>query len=78
MSRRVLFGFVLVNVIVSLAVAAIVVTWDRARRPQAEPLMGPTQNRDSHRDAAAQRRGGRGAASGVSIRPPLTALATHR
>ncbi len=43
MSRRVLFGFVLVNVIVSLAVAAIVVTWDRARRPQAEPLMGPTQ-----------------------------------
>lgn len=43
MSRRVLFGFVVVNVIVSLAVAAIVVTWDRARRPQTEPIMGPTQ-----------------------------------
>ncbi len=43
MSRRVLLGFIFVNVIVSLAVAAIVVTWDRARRPKAEPLLGPTQ-----------------------------------
>ena len=43
MSRRVLLGFVIVNVVVSLVVAAIVVTWDRSRRPETEPLMGPTQ-----------------------------------
>lgn len=43
MSRRVLFGFVFVNVIVSLVVAAIVVTWDRSRRPETEPVLGPTQ-----------------------------------
>lgn len=43
MSRRVLLGFVIVNVIVSLVVAAIVVTWDRSRRPETEPVLGPTQ-----------------------------------
>ena len=42
MSRRVLVGFVLVNVIVSLAVALVVIQLDRAHRP-AEPVEGPTQ-----------------------------------
>ncbi len=42
MSRRVLIGFILVNVIVSLAVALVVIQFDRAHRP-AEPIEGPTQ-----------------------------------
>ena len=42
MSRRVLVGFIVVNVIVSLAVAAIVLSVDRSRRPD-EPSEGPTQ-----------------------------------
>lgn len=42
MSRRVLVGFIIVNVIVSLSVAAIVISYDRSRRP-TEPSEGPTQ-----------------------------------
>ncbi len=42
MSRRVLVGFIFVNVIVSLVVAGIVLTYDRSRRPD-EPKEGPTQ-----------------------------------
>ncbi|MBN1201640.1 MAG: lamin tail domain-containing protein [Anaerolineae bacterium] len=43
MSRRVLIGFIVLNVIVSLSVAFIVISIDRARRPDVEPLEGPTQ-----------------------------------
>ncbi len=43
MSRRVLVGFILVNVIVSLAVALVVIQFDRAHRPPPEPVEGPTQ-----------------------------------
>ena len=43
MSRRVLVGFVLVNVLVSLAVAVIVISYDRSRRDKTEPIPGPTQ-----------------------------------
>lgn len=43
MSRRVLVGFLILNVIVSLAVAMIIVSYDRARRPDPEPLVGPTE-----------------------------------
>ncbi|NLX11246.1 MAG: LysM peptidoglycan-binding domain-containing protein [Chloroflexi bacterium] len=43
MSRRVLIGFIILNVIVSLAVAVIVITYDRSRRPDVEPIEGPTQ-----------------------------------
>lgn len=43
MSRRVLVGFIVLNVIVSLAVAVIVISYDRSRRPDVEPLEGPTQ-----------------------------------
>ncbi|HML24483.1 MAG TPA: lamin tail domain-containing protein [Aggregatilinea sp.] len=43
MSRRVLFGFILLNVIVSLAVAFVLISYDRSRRPEVEPLEGPTQ-----------------------------------
>lgn len=43
MSRRVLVGFILVNVIVSLVVAVLVIAWDRSRRPANEPNEGPTQ-----------------------------------
>jgi hypothetical protein len=42
MSRRVLVGFIIVNVIVSLSVAVIVISYDRSRRP-TEPSEGPTQ-----------------------------------
>lgn len=42
MSRRVLVGFVILNVFVSLAVAAAVITYDRSQRPD-EPVEGPTQ-----------------------------------
>lgn len=42
MSRRVLVGFVIVNVIVSLVVALGVISYDRSRRPD-EPSEGPTQ-----------------------------------
>lgn len=42
MSRRVLVGFIFVNIIVSLVVAGIVLTYDRSRRPD-EPKEGPTQ-----------------------------------
>lgn len=42
MSRRVLVGFVLVNVIVSLVVALGVIGYDRSRRPE-EVSEGPTQ-----------------------------------
>ena len=43
MSRRVLVGFIVLNVLVSLAVAVIVITYDRARRPDDAPAEGPTQ-----------------------------------
>ncbi len=43
MSRRVLVGFILVNVLVSLAVALVVITYDRSRRDKTEPIPGPTQ-----------------------------------
>jgi LysM repeat protein len=44
MSRRVLVGFVIVNVIVSFAVAFIFVkSYDRFWRPKVEPIEGPTQ-----------------------------------
>ncbi|WP_162910105.1 lamin tail domain-containing protein [Aggregatilinea lenta] len=43
MSRRVLIGFILLNVIVSLAVAFVLISYDRSRRPEVEPLEGPTQ-----------------------------------
>ncbi|MBN1680904.1 MAG: lamin tail domain-containing protein [Anaerolineae bacterium] len=43
MSRRVLVGFIILNVIVSLAVAFIVISYDRSRRPNVEPIEGPTQ-----------------------------------
>ena len=43
MSRRVLVGFIVLNVIVSLSVAVIIISYDRSRRPQVEPLEGPTQ-----------------------------------
>ena len=42
MSRRVLVGFIVVNVIVSLVVAMVIVRVDRSRRPN-EPQEGPTQ-----------------------------------
>ncbi|MBI5961648.1 MAG: lamin tail domain-containing protein [Chloroflexi bacterium] len=42
MSRRVLVGFIVVNVIVSLVVAMVIVRVDRSRRP-SEPQEGPTQ-----------------------------------
>jgi len=42
MSRRVLVGFILVNALVSLVVAAMAISYDRARRP-GEVLEGPTQ-----------------------------------
>lgn len=42
MSRRVLVGFVIVNVIVSLVVALGVIRYDQSRRPD-EPSAGPTQ-----------------------------------
>jgi hypothetical protein len=43
MSRRVLVGFIILNVIVSLSVAVIIISYDRSRRPTVEPLEGPTQ-----------------------------------
>ena len=44
MSRRVLVGFVFVNIIVSLAVAVVVFSiYDRSLRPECEPAEGPTQ-----------------------------------
>lgn len=42
MSRRVLLGFIFLNVIVSFAVAILLISYDRSRRP-AEPAEGPTQ-----------------------------------
>lgn len=42
MSRRVLVGFVFVNILVSLVVALLVISYDRSRRPE-EPAEGPTQ-----------------------------------
>jgi len=42
MSRRVLVGFIFVNVIVSFAVAIVLISYDRSRRPN-EPAEGPTQ-----------------------------------
>lgn len=42
MSRRVLVGFIFLNVIVSFAVAIILISYDRSRRPD-EPAEGPTQ-----------------------------------
>jgi len=42
MSRRVLVGFIFLNVIVSFAVAIILISYDRSRRPN-EPAEGPTQ-----------------------------------
>ncbi|MBN2305512.1 MAG: lamin tail domain-containing protein [Anaerolineae bacterium] len=43
MSRRVLVGFIIVNVIVSLAVAVMVISYDNSRRPATEVKEGPTQ-----------------------------------
>lgn len=43
MSRRVLAGFISLNVLVSLTVAFLLITYDRAQRPDVEPLEGPTQ-----------------------------------
>jgi LysM repeat protein len=42
MSRRVLVGFIFLNVLVSLAVAVFLISYDRSRRP-VERLEGPTQ-----------------------------------
>jgi LysM repeat protein len=42
MSRRVLIGFIFLNVIVSFAVAIMLISYDRSRRPN-EPVEGPTQ-----------------------------------
>ena len=44
MSRRVLFGFVLVNVIVTGAVLLLAwIFWFNPRSEENEPVMGPTQ-----------------------------------
>jgi LysM repeat protein len=43
MSRRVLVGFILLNIIVSLSVAVIIISYDRAQRPDDVPSEGPTQ-----------------------------------
>ena len=43
MSRQVLIGFVILNIIVSLAVAVIVISYDEARRAKLEPTEAPTQ-----------------------------------
>ncbi len=42
MSRRVLIGFIFVNVVVSLVVAGLVIAYDRSQR-RTEPVEGPTQ-----------------------------------
>ena len=42
MSRRVLVGFIFVNVVVSLVVAGLVIAYDRSQR-RSEPVEGPTQ-----------------------------------
>jgi LysM repeat protein len=43
MSRRILIGFLILNVIVSLSVAVIIISYDRSRRPDTELIEGPTQ-----------------------------------
>lgn len=43
MSRRVLVGFIFLNILVSLSVAVIIISYDRARRPDDVPNEGPTQ-----------------------------------
>jgi LysM repeat protein len=43
MSRRVLVGYVILNVVVSLAVAGIVALVYDSTQPDVEPIMGPTQ-----------------------------------
>jgi LysM repeat protein len=43
MSRRALFSFIILNVIVSVSVAFIVISYDRSRRPEVEPIEGPAQ-----------------------------------
>lgn len=43
MSRRVLVGFILLNILVSLSVAVIIISYDRSQRPDDVPSEGPTQ-----------------------------------
>lgn len=43
MSRQVLVGFVILNIIVSLSVAVIVISYDQSRRAKLEPTEAPTQ-----------------------------------